>query len=108
MNFDVKAYLEQTEAYHKTLKIQKDDVWGKFNEQTYERESNGMIVARSDERCPIFKDKVPYKSVTVVCKPEEYNEVCYWLGYVHGGDNIRKQKTLPDGRIAIRSDYMCW
>ena len=86
----------------------KEDVWGEFHEITYEKLSDGMIVARTDEICPIFGDKVPFKSVTVVCDKEQYDEVEYWLMYVHGGGCVQAERDLPDGRIAIRSDYQCW
>ena len=87
--------------------LTQEDVWGKLDEN-YNRISSGMIVARTDEVCPIFKDKVPYKSVTVVCNSSQVNEVIYWLEYVHGGDSVSKVRALPDGKAAIRSDYQCW
>jgi hypothetical protein len=91
------------------FKLYKDDVWGAYDIESHERVADGLIVARSEERCPIFGDTVPYKSVTVVFDPEvhPYGEVCYWLSYVHGGQHSN-EKTLEDGRIAIRSDYQCW
>lgn len=90
----------------KTSKLTKEDVWGKFegNKQL----SKGMIVANSGEKCPIWKDKVPYKSVTVICDKKDFGLVQYWVSYVHGGNSISKIKNLPDNKIAIRSDYMCW
>ena len=86
--------------------LMKDDVWGKF--ENNKLIDNGMIVARSEEICPIFKDKLPYKSVTVVCAAEQESEVSYWLEYVHGGNSISKIKKIANGKIAIRSNYMCW
>lgn len=82
----------------KAKKLTQEDVWGK----------DGMIVARTNERCPIFKDIVPYKSVTAICNLISENEVIYWLEYVHGGNSISKRKNLKDGKIALRSDYQCW
>lgn len=87
--------------------LTKEDVWGKFNEK-FEKISNGMIVARYNDKCPVFKDIIPYKSVTVVCKPEEEHEVIYWLGYVQGGDCVSKRAELKNGNIALRADYQCW
>lgn len=89
-------------------KLTKEDVWGKYDEKTHSMLTNGMIVARTKEKCPIFKDIVPFKSVTVVCDEKDQNEVSYWLSYVHGGDCIEMTKSLPGGKIAIRSNYMCW
>ena len=108
----------------------KDDVWGKFvREGTQTRKfkdgttyqcaaghwEGGMVVARGNghddtppTKCPIFGDEVPYKSVTVVCPASIEEQVIYWLGYVQGGDCVSKRKVLPDGRVAVRADYMCW
>ena len=86
-----------------SLELTMEDVFGNYEEGT-----KGMMVANSDETCPIFKDTVPYKSVTVVCDKEQEAEVVYWLGYVHGGDCISMTKDLPNNKMAIRSDYKCW
>lgn len=87
--------------------ITKEDVWGKVNEN-FEKIDNGMIIARYNAKCPVFKDIIPYKSVTVVCKPEEENEVIYWLEYVQGMDCISRRAELENGDIALRADYQCW
>jgi len=76
------------------------------------RISKGMVVASQAKGypniCPIWKDKIPYKSVTVVC-PEEFEGDCeYWLEFVHGGGSISRRKKLPGGKIALRSDYQAW
>lgn len=92
----------------KPKKLTKDDIWGIFDPIKCERISKGMIVARHGEICPIFEDEVPYKSVTVVCPKNQYNEVVYWLEYVHGCDCVVMTKELDDLRVAIRSDYQCW
>lgn len=112
------------------FKLYKSDVWGKWDEETHECIDNGMIVARGlpsvdrhfteedreeflsrpnslPDKCPIWDDLLPYKSVTAVCQPDQQEEVEYWLSYVHGGGPT-KIKHLPDGRIAIRSDYQAW
>ena len=68
---------------------------------------DGMVVAKSDDRCPIWNDILPYKSVTVVCKEEDFNDVIFWLAYVHGGE-YSKTKKLPQNKIAIRSNYQAW
>lgn len=106
--FDAKRWIDEINELHAAMKIKKEDVWGEYDHEQHKRISDGMIVARTDEICPIFGDKVPYKSVTVVCNKDDYKDVCYWLGFVHGGDNISQEKELEDGRIAIRSNYMCW
>ena len=104
---ELMAMLDAQSEREKTMTLQKDDVWGRFDSD-HKKISDGMIVARRDDICPVFGDKVPYKSVTVVCKSEEVNEVLYWLSYVHGGDNINGMKEVGKGKVAIRSDYMCW
>lgn len=92
--------------------LTKDDVWGKVDLEQHKKLSEGMIVARGgaeeDVVCPIFKDRLPYKSVTVVCMESEMIEVTYWLEYVHGGESVSKHKKLPGGKMALRSDYQCW
>ena len=74
---------------------------------------HGMLVATSHEDglpsvCPIWKDKLPYKSVTIVCEPSIEEEVIYWLEYVHGGGSVSRRKKLDNGKIALRSNYQCW
>lgn len=109
--------------------LTQEDVWGKFvsegtedmveGGQTYKVSKGhfkgGMMVARGTGRkdkpaviCPIFGDVVPYKSVTAVCAIAMETDVTYWLEYVHGGNSISQRKVLPGGRVALRSDYMCW
>ena len=108
------------------FKLNKSDVWGKWDEQTLKSIDNGMIVARGlpsdltpDEAdsiikktglprvCPVWGDLLPYKSVTAICDAGDAPEVMYWLSYVHGG-GYEKTKRLPDGRMAIRSNYQAW
>jgi len=108
----------------------KDDVWGKLVVDGVEEHvgasgkyassvkghfEGGYIVARGhghDDappvKCPVFGDEVPYKSVTAVFPAAIESDVTYWLGYVQGGDCVSKRKVLPDGRVAVRADYMCW
>lgn len=107
----------------KTFKITKDDVWGEWSED-FKLIKRGMIVAQGygkhDEGyeewkntvkvldyCPIWKEILPYKSVTVICDIKDRYEVEYWLDYVHGG-GIEKWRELPNNKIAIRSNYTCW
>ena len=87
--------------------LTKEDVWGEYDDD-YRMINPGMIVARSGDTCPIFGDEVPYKSVTVVCLPEQEADVTYWLEHVHGSDCLNGRANLKSGRIALRSDYMCW
>lgn len=89
-------------------KITQEDVWGIWSERPMKKVTDGMIVSRSNQTCLVFGDVVPYKSVTVICQSNQFDEVKYWLEYVHGGDCISKTKTLADDKIAIRSDYQCW
>lgn len=104
--------------------LTKDDVWGTFDEN-YNLLTRGLIVAQGfggepsklkewEEKlkvksvCPIWKDKLPYKSVTVVCEEEQLSDVINWLSYVHGGDCISRELKLPNGKFALRSNYTCW
>jgi len=92
--------------------LTQKDVWGEWTEpkvgEPMRKLSDGMIVARSDQKCPVWGDKVPYKSVTVICKAGQVQDTIYWLEYVHGGGSVRKMKALPGDRVALRSDYMAW
>lgn len=91
----------------------KEEVWGIVKEGT--RLTVGKLVAASHSggmlglptTCPIFGDKLPYKSVTAVCTAEEAPWVIHWLEYVNGGGCVNQARALPDGRVALRSDYMC-
>lgn len=108
--------------------ITMEDVWGTFDKD-WNRVSPGMIVARGfpepDGRfttqeeydkataelpavCPVWFDRLPYKSVTVICPTEQEDEVSYWLEFCHGANCIEKVRRLENGKSAIRSNYMCW
>jgi len=100
--------------------LTQEDVWGIVDTKQWKRTSNGMLVARGlpeghnndfddiPQICPIWNDKLGYKSVSVICQEEQRCEVEYWLEYVHGAGSVTRIKELPDGKIAIRSNYMCW
>lgn len=107
-----KAIIDSRKTHVKPegFKLNKDDVWGAYDVDTHKKVGDGLVIAQeTNGRCPVFGDNAPYKSVTVVFDPKThpYDEVLYWLGYVHGGEHER-ELTLKDGRIAIRSDYQCW
>lgn len=113
--------------FEKQMKITKDAVWGKYDDNL-NLLNRGMIVAQgyigdkyyeqglehwkkkvqTTNVCPVWKDELPYKSVTVICELSQKGEVEYWLEYVHGGSSVEKWKELPGGKVAIRSNYMCW
>lgn len=88
--------------------LTKEDVWGIFDVASAKRISKGMIVARYDEICPIFKDKVPFKSVTIVGPIDKLDEIEYWIEYVNGYNSISQRKQISSTEIALRSDYTCW
>ena len=110
--------------FYTDMKLTKEDVWGTFDEN-YNLVHRGMIVApgfggqkkdlkdwekrlQVKSTCPVWKDKLQYKSVTVICDMSQIGEVMYWLSYVHGGGCISDETGLPGGKYAIRSNYMCW
>lgn len=113
--------------FENNMKVSKDDVWGKYDDNLNLLD-RGMIVAQgyvgdkfyeeglehwknkvqTTNVCPVWKDALPYKSVTVICTQEQRSNVEYWLEYVHGGGCIEKIKEFSDGKVAIRSNYMCW
>lgn len=99
-------------------------VWGVWSDGVLT--SPGMVVARglpSDmdakqrdklidrtypTRCPIWNDELLYKSVTIICDAALVEEVSYWIEYVQGAGSVSNIKDLSNGRVALRSDYMCW
>ena len=97
----------------------QEDVWGKHEMESEHIPKipirwihHGMIVASSDADglpivCPVWKDKLPYKSVTVICKPSQEQDVTYWLEYVQGTDSVSRRKKVGN-KVALRSDYKCW
>lgn len=109
-------------------RLTQEDVWGVYDDIRRKRVSNGMMVARGygrvmsgftqeekdrlvaeiPEVCPVWGDVLPYKSVTVICPADQEEQVSYWLEYVHGGHSISRRKELPEGKVALRSNYMCW
>ena len=107
MSPEVAEMMDAQEKREESMTLQKNDIWGEFDLK-HKKVSGGMIVARHGETCPVFGDVVPSKSVTVVCRDEEVDEVLYWLSYVHGGDNINGMQPMPNKKVAIRSDYTCW
>jgi len=90
-------------------KLTKEDVWGIFDIQAMKWVSNGMMVEPVKGICRVFGDRMPFKSVTVVCLQTQFNEVAYWLEFVHGAGSITKVKVMDDNtKVAIRSEYNCW
>lgn len=101
-------------------KLTQDDVWGKTEMESefipkipVKWIHHGKLVATSHDDglpkiCPIWKDELRYKSVTVICNKQEASDCEYWLEYVHGGGSVSKRKELPGGKIAFRSDYQAW
>ena len=93
------------------LTLSKEDVFGHWTED-HQKIDDGLVISRgtyeNPPTCPIWGDKVPWKSVTIVCTKEQVGEVEYWCVFVHGGDCISKIKHLGDNKVAIRSNYMAW
>lgn len=108
-------------------KLTMKDVWGKYDQEN-SRVVGGMVWARGlgdwkkevrdgylredfqpnyPTKCPIWKEELPYKTVTVICQVEQEQEVIYWLDYVMGGGCVQKTKQLSGNRIAMQADYMC-
>lgn len=103
-----------TVAYPEGATLTSDDVWGKVGgvADGFRRVSDGMVVARSKDTCPVWGDEVPYKGVTVI---GDWNgdadfavAMVYWLEYVLGSDAVDRTKVLADGRLAMRGNYTAW
>ena len=87
--------------------LTEEDVWGVFNKDRTRRISNGMIIAREDEICPIWSDKVEWRSDTILCRKEHLEDVLYWTDFMNGADNVIKQTDVGENHVAIRTMYMC-
>ena len=88
--------------------ITQEDVWGKWTEDYATKIHSGMVVAITDEVCPIWKDLLEYKDATIICPTELCEEVAYWIEFVKGADSITKVKKLKAGKTAFRCEYTCW
>ena len=87
-------------------RLTKSDVFGQHrvaNGRLVAREG-GMVVAKASETCPVFKDVVPEKAVTVVGREDDLDEVLYWLEYVKGKDCVTMTHH-QDGWIALRAEH---
>lgn len=91
----------------KPKKLTQEDVWGKKDEENSKHISGAMIIGKSKEKCPIWGDIIPYKSITVIFDASQEDAVIYWLEYVHGCDCVVDRKVLENNKLALRSDYQC-
>ena len=66
------------------------------------------IKFESKSKCPIFKDKIDYKSFTVIVDKDLQRSAEYWCEYFHGGGSVSRTMNLDNNKVAIRSDYQCW
>ena len=109
--------------FAKSTHLTKADVWGKIEEDASgspRKLDNGMVIAFGGQRCPIYHDVVPSKSVTVFAtadfleaKKATYDDVAYWLEFVLGAGCVRAHGFGSyEGRdefgLFIRADYKCW
>ncbi len=109
--FDMDAYFKQQEAKQSKMTLQKEDIFcvdSKYVVASCDHGGFNKAKARSNQKCPIFKNYIPFKSCTIKCKEEELDDVIYWSEWVMGGDCISKHKELGQGVHAIQIDYQCW
>lgn len=59
-------------------------------------------------KCPVWGDRLPYKSITVIVDEADLNAAIRSCEYVHGGGAVSKTKKLSNGKVAVRANYMCW
>lgn len=109
--------------------LTKEDVWGEWTPDHTTKLRDGMVVAigrigrdgrtdnglsiaeleeRYSDTCPVWGDKLPWKSATIIGPEAQADDIAYWCEYVKGGGCISRCKRLPDGKIAFRCDYMAW
>ncbi len=65
------------------------------------------VVGNCEQVCPVWGDKLPYKSVTVTVSLEDEEAAAYCLESAHGGQWTRR-KVHSDGTVSLRSNYVCW
>ena len=68
---------------------------------------------KSKNKCPIFKDRIDYKSFTVIVEKDLQTSAEYWCEFFHGGGSVSKTMELDNTKngkvyVAIRSDYQAW
>ncbi len=87
-------------------KLSRDDVFGKhkFQDGKLIGREGGLVVATEGQKCPVFKDVLPQKAVTIVGLEKDFEEIEYWLEYIKGRGCITKEHT-QDGHIALRAEY---
>jgi hypothetical protein len=54
--------------------------------------------------CPVFGDILKFKDVTIVVPSAVLSDAVSSLEYNHGGDCVTRQKLLPNGMVAMRSE----
>ena len=62
---------------------------------------------QDNDICPVWGDRLPWKSTTVIVEAAEEDDATYCLACAHGG-GYERRKVLPDGRVALRSNYQAW
>lgn len=81
---------------------------GETSTVTLDLSTSAKVVPGGETRCPVWGDVVPWKSVTVIVDAADEADARYSLEYVHGGGSVSRRMALPNGRVALRSNYQCW
>jgi len=66
-----------------------------------------LVADDQGDICPVWGDRLPWKSSTVIVPPELEDAAAFCLACADGGGYSRR-KVLEDGRVALRSDYQAW
>ena len=109
--FDINSYLDAQKVKQSKMALKQEDIFcadSKYIVATSNYGGFNDSKARSKDKCPIFKNYIPYKSCTLMCNESELDEIIYWSEWVMGGGCVSKHKVLKNGYVAIQIDYMCW
>jgi hypothetical protein len=94
-------------SQYRPVKLSRSDVFGvpKMREGQMVGREGGMVVAKSGEMCPVFKDEIPPMALTLVGRTENFDDLEYWLEYVKGVNCITRRYESEDGYIALRAEH---
>lgn len=102
----IETLQRKKKANFRPSKLSRRDVFGahKFKDGKLVGRQGGMVASREGEECPVFKDTVPEKALTIVGPLDLFDEIEYWLEYIKGKDCITRHH-VQDGYIALRAEH---
>lgn len=102
---------DTSETYGPLIDIPVETINGVTGERTrssFKMPKYTRLIPAEPVICPVWGDKVPWKSFTTIVDAADFDDAVYSCEFVHGGGSVSRTKRLPDGKVAIRSDYQAW